>query len=156
MGPGVTSYFSGHPLPSACHNPPLTPPPAALWQPPGVPAGAQPLHSPQVALHRQRAHHGRRVIHEVGPATSTPTHMTSFHATFSMLACTVFPSQLAHSKEALRALSTCRWEVEVGALSYMSRDHKLAPLFKLTFRRSSLQHPLLAGALGEIRAGELA
>ena len=33
-------------------------------------------------------------------------------------------------------------------LSYMARGHKLAPLFRLTFRRSSLQHPLLAGALG--------
>eukprot|EP00198_Chlamydomonas_reinhardtii_P013397 XP_001702734.1 predicted protein [Chlamydomonas reinhardtii] len=44
-----------------------------------------------------------------------------------------------------------RWEVEVAALPYMSRvSHKLAPLFKLTFRRSSCQHPLLAGALGRI------
>ena len=43
----------------------------------------------------------------------------------------------------------CRWEVEVAGLSYMSRGHKLVPLFGLTFRRSSLQHPLLAGALGE-------
>jgi hypothetical protein len=36
----------------------------------------------------------------------------------------------------------------VGALPYMARGHKLTPLFRLTFRRSSLQHPLLAGALG--------
>lgn len=43
-----------------------------------------------------------------------------------------------------------RWEVEVAGLSYMSRGHKLVPLFGLTFRRSSLQHPLLAGALGEL------
>jgi hypothetical protein len=28
------------------------------------------------------------------------------------------------------------------------RGHKLLPLFNLTFRRSSIQHPLLAGALG--------
>ena len=41
-----------------------------------------------------------------------------------------------------------RWRVEVGALPYIARGHKLAPLFKLTFRRASLQHPLLAGALG--------
>ena len=45
--------------------------------------------------------------------------------------------------------SFTRWEVEVGALPYMSRGHKLSPLFKLTFRRTSLQHPLLAGALGK-------
>ena len=38
--------------------------------------------------------------------------------------------------------------MEVGALPYMTRGHKLGPLFRLTFRRSSLQHPLLAGALG--------
>ncbi len=30
------------------------------------------------------------------------------------------------------------------------RSHKLAPLFSLIFRRSSCQHPLLAGALGRI------
>ena len=41
-------------------------------------------------------------------------------------------------------LNARRWEVEVGALSYMARGHKLSPLFKLTFRRTSLQHPLLA------------
>eukprot|EP00878_Enallax_costatus_P045175 GHUV01054150.1.p1 GENE.GHUV01054150.1~~GHUV01054150.1.p1 ORF type:complete len:277 (-),score=77.75 GHUV01054150.1:323-1060(-) len=29
-----------------------------------------------------------------------------------------------------------------------SRPHKLQPLFNLVFRRSSIQHPLLAGALG--------
>ncbi|GFR41419.1 hypothetical protein Agub_g2103, partial [Astrephomene gubernaculifera] len=43
-----------------------------------------------------------------------------------------------------------RWEVEVAPLPYISRGHKLAPLFKLTFRRSSCQHPLLAGALGRL------
>lgn len=37
----------------------------------------------------------------------------------------------------------------MSALPYMSRTHKLAALFRLTFRRSSAQHPLLAGALGE-------
>lgn len=42
----------------------------------------------------------------------------------------------------------------MGPLSYMSRAHKLAPLFRLTFRRSSLQHPLLAGALGKAGGGE--
>ncbi len=42
-----------------------------------------------------------------------------------------------------------RWEVEVAALPYMARGHKLSPLFRLVFRRASLQHPLLAGALGE-------
>ena len=42
----------------------------------------------------------------------------------------------------------------MGALSYMARGHKLSPLFKLTFRRTSLQHPLLAGALGEGVRGE--
>lgn len=31
----------------------------------------------------------------------------------------------------------------------MSRSHKLAPLFGLVFRRSSISHPLLTGALGE-------
>lgn len=49
------------------------------------------------------------------------------------------------------AAPPCRWEVEVGALPYMARGHKLSPLFKLTFRRASLQHPLLAGALGTDR-----
>jgi hypothetical protein len=29
------------------------------------------------------------------------------------------------------------------------RGHKLQPLFSLVFRRSSVQHPLLAGALSE-------
>ena len=32
--------------------------------------------------------------------------------------------------------------------SYMGRGSKLGPLFGLIFRRSSCQHPLLAGALG--------
>ena len=44
------------------------------------------------------------------------------------------------------------WEVEVTppTQSYMSRGaHKLASLFGLIFRRSTCQHPLLAGALGE-------
>ncbi|GLI68627.1 hypothetical protein VaNZ11_013105, partial [Volvox africanus] len=42
-----------------------------------------------------------------------------------------------------------RWEVEVAPVAYISRAHKMAPLFRLTFR-SSCQHPLLAGALGRI------
>lgn len=45
-----------------------------------------------------------------------------------------------------------RWEVEVASSSsystYVSRLHKLAPFFGLIFRRSSIQTPLLAGALG--------
>jgi hypothetical protein len=55
------------------------------------------------------------------------------------------------------ALHCClRWEVEVTApsSSYTSmviggRGHKLQPLFNLVFRRSSVQHPLLAGAMSE-------
>lgn len=50
-----------------------------------------------------------------------------------------------------------RWEVEVTApsSSYTSmviggRGHKLQLLFNLLFRRSSIQHPLLAGAMGEL------
>jgi hypothetical protein len=49
-----------------------------------------------------------------------------------------------------------RWEVEVTApsSSYTSmvmggRGHKLQPLFNLVFRRSSVQHPLLAGAMSK-------
>lgn len=51
-----------------------------------------------------------------------------------------------------------RWDVEVSAPSSSytsmvigSRTHKLQPLFNLVFRRSSIQHPLLAGALGKQR-----
>lgn len=54
-----------------------------------------------------------------------------------------------HNMTPARSRPPCRWEVEVSALPYMSRTHKLAALFRLTFRRSSAQHPLLAGALGE-------
>eukprot|EP00775_Hariotina_reticulata_P011345 gene11345-11494_t len=53
-----------------------------------------------------------------------------------------------------------RWEVEVTApsssyltssLSVMGpRSHKLQPLFNLLFRRSSMQHPLLTGALSRL------
>lgn len=43
-----------------------------------------------------------------------------------------------------------RWDLEVSPLSYMTRSHKLAPLFALLFRRSSCQHPLLAGALAKL------
>eukprot|EP00955_Chlamydomonas_euryale_P092545 364716-Chlamydomonas_euryale.AAC.3 len=53
----------------------------------------------------------------------------------------------------MQPAATCMrrmWEVEVGSTSYMSRGHKLSLLFSLMFRRSSLQHPLLAGALGRI------
>eukprot|EP00798_Chlamydomonas_sp_ICE-L_P003409 gene3410-13453_t len=45
----------------------------------------------------------------------------------------------------LRSLSLANVRIIADA-GYTS--HKLAPLFQLTFRRSSLQHPLLAGALG--------
>eukprot|EP00878_Enallax_costatus_P012029 GHUV01012560.1.p1 GENE.GHUV01012560.1~~GHUV01012560.1.p1 ORF type:complete len:820 (+),score=326.73 GHUV01012560.1:341-2800(+) len=53
-----------------------------------------------------------------------------------------------------------KWDVEVSAPSSSygsytsmvmgSRPHKLQPLFNLVFRRSSIQHPLLAGALGRL------
>ncbi|EIE23713.1 hypothetical protein COCSUDRAFT_41874 [Coccomyxa subellipsoidea C-169] len=43
-----------------------------------------------------------------------------------------------------------KWDVEIAAPSTFSRMHRLAPLFGLIFRRSSCQHPLLAGALGKI------
>ena len=49
--------------------------------------------------------------------------------------------------------SWSRWEVEVTppTQSYMGRGtHKLASLFGLIFRRSSCQHPLLAGTLGRL------
>ena len=42
-----------------------------------------------------------------------------------------------------------QWDVEFAASSTFSRTSRLAPLFGLVFRRSSCQHPLLAGALGE-------
>ena len=43
-----------------------------------------------------------------------------------------------------------RWGVQIAATgSYISRVHKLAPLCALIFKRSSAQHPLIAGALGE-------
>jgi hypothetical protein len=41
-----------------------------------------------------------------------------------------------------------KWDVEVAAPATFSRSSKLAPLFGIIFRRSSCQHPLLAGALG--------
>lgn len=42
-----------------------------------------------------------------------------------------------------------QWDVEVVPIgSYISRSHKLAPFFALIFRRTTGQHPLLAGALG--------
>ncbi|KAK9820032.1 hypothetical protein WJX72_005289 [[Myrmecia] bisecta] len=47
-------------------------------------------------------------------------------------------------------VSYTTWEVEVVAASYVSRASKLSALFALIFRRSSAQHPLLAGALGRI------
>ena len=45
-----------------------------------------------------------------------------------------------------------KWDVEVAAPAAFSRSSKLAPLFGLIFRRSSCQHPLLAGALGAPQA----
>ena len=45
--------------------------------------------------------------------------------------------------------SFTKWDVEIAALPTFSRTHKLAPLFGIIFRRSSCQHPVLAGALGE-------
>ena len=42
-----------------------------------------------------------------------------------------------------------QWDVEFAASSTFSRTSRLAPLFGLIFRRSSCQHPLLAGALGD-------
>ena len=43
-----------------------------------------------------------------------------------------------------------QWDVEVvPPASSFTRTSKYAPLFALIFRRSSCQHPLLAGALGE-------
>lgn len=45
-------------------------------------------------------------------------------------------------------------EVTAPSSSYTSmviggRVHKLQPVFNLVFRRSSVQHPLLAGAMSE-------
>lgn len=45
-----------------------------------------------------------------------------------------------------------QWDVEFAASSTFSRTSRLAPLFGLVFRRSSCQHPLLAGALGNADA----
>lgn len=45
--------------------------------------------------------------------------------------------------------SFTKWDVEIAAPSTFSRVHRLAPLFGIIFRRSSCQHPVLAGALGE-------
>ncbi len=45
-----------------------------------------------------------------------------------------------------------QWDVEFAAAATFSRASRLAPLFGLVFRRSSCQHPLLAGALGAARA----
>ena len=44
--------------------------------------------------------------------------------------------------------SFTKWDVEIAAPPTFSRVHKLAPLFGIIFRRSSCQHPVLAGALG--------
>jgi hypothetical protein len=71
------------------------------------------------------------------------------------------PSVLLSWRAALHSLSLAnvriladasytRWDVEVSApTGYLNRTHKLTPFFSLVFRRSSIQHPLLAGALGE-------
>ncbi len=42
--------------------------------------------------------------------------------------------------------------MQIAAPPTFSRTHRLAPLFGLIFRRSSCQHPLLAGALGKAMA----
>ncbi|KAJ9510144.1 hypothetical protein QJQ45_015630, partial [Haematococcus lacustris] len=64
--------------------------------------------------------------------------------------CTALRSLSLANVRIMADATYTRWEVEVAALPYMARGHKLAPLFRLTFRRSSLHHPLLAGALGRI------
>jgi hypothetical protein len=70
--------------------------------------------------------------------------------------CTQLRSLSLANVRILADASFSRWEVEVSSISYIaqalgsSRAHKLSPLFKLIFRRSSLQHPLMAGALGRI------
>ena len=70
--------------------------------------------------------------------------------------CTQLRSLSLANVRILADASFSRWEVEVSSLSYLaqalgsSRAHKLSPLFKLIFRRSSLQHPLMAGGLGRI------
>lgn len=48
-----------------------------------------------------------------------------------------------------------KWDVEIAAPPTFSRVHRLAPLFGLIFRRSSCQHPLLAGALGAASSGSV-
>ncbi len=45
-------------------------------------------------------------------------------------------------------VSYSQWQVEV--VGQMGRGHKLSALFALIFRRSSAQHPVLAGALGRL------
>ena len=63
-------------------------------------------------------------------------------------------SECVHRQVRLQSDETwSRWEVEVTppTQSYMGRGtHKLASLFGLIFRRSSCQHPLLAGTLGRL------
>jgi hypothetical protein len=76
--------------------------------------------------------------------------------------CTALRSLSLANVRILADSGYSRWEVEVAGSSapgstlalanYVSRGHKLAPLFGLIFRRSSVQHPLLAGALGESAA----
>lgn len=65
----------------------------------------------------------------------------------------------SHQVRILADATLTRFDVELAAptsTSYSamvlgSGQHKLAPLFALLFRRSTVQHPLLAGALGEAR-----
>lgn len=45
-------------------------------------------------------------------------------------------------------VSYSQWQVEV--VGQMGRGHRLSALFALIFRRSSAQHPVLAGALGTL------
>lgn len=69
---------------------------------------------------------------------------------------------LTHQVRILSDAAYSRFDVEVAAptsTSYSAMvlgsgsQHKLGPLFALLFRRSTVQHPLLAGALGECSGG---
>ena len=49
--------------------------------------------------------------------------------------------------------SFTRFEVQIGGSSNLAPSQKVNNLFAIIFRRSSCQHPLLAGALGESAPG---
>ena len=68
-----------------------------------------------------------------------------------MLKMTHDASENVHVQVRIRAdPSFTKWDVEIAAPPTFSRVHKLAPLFGIIFRRSSCQHPVLAGALGDL------